>query len=274
MAAKGDSRSILKTTLAVPLFIIAALFALWPLGTSSEPRDHADTLFNTWLVSWNNHAILHLENPLKQPAFAGFEDGQGRNDLLLTQSMVALPLHLSGMKPILIHNILMVFFLALAGYAAALLAVQCGAKTAGAVFTGTAVALLPWFQSHIWHLQLFSGGLGLMALFFAMRTSQGKSKGWQTAFFILLQCLASLYMWFFMNMALLLFLPFTEKKGFLKTAAWTAAGNLICLPFLLRHFSNAASWPVDTITSTDAAAFPAPWGNSLFMGWMRYSGVH
>ncbi len=87
--------------------------------------------------------------------------------------MVALPLHLSGMKPVLIHNILMVFFLALAGYTAALLAVQCRAETAGAVFTGTAVALLPWFQSHLWHLQLFSGGL--MALFFAMRTSQGKS---------------------------------------------------------------------------------------------------
>ena len=264
--------------LAPALFLLVSLYALWPLGTSPHPHDHADSLFNTWLVSWNAHAALSGENPLDQPVFQGFPDGGGRSDLMLTQGAAALPLFIFGADPVRVHNLLMVFFLFLAGYAAYMLTLQCGAVEKGGLFAGTAVILLPWFQSHLWHLQLFSGGLGLLALVFAVRTAKGRASGWQISLFVLLQCLASLYLWYFMNIALALLLPFLFKrggrKGALMTAAWFAAGNALCLPFLLDHLSNAGTWSMDSVASTDAAAFLAPWENSILLGWMRSGNIH
>lgn len=278
MGKKGKNGATVNTAFVLPIFLLAALYALWPLGTSAQPHDHADTLFNAWLVRWNIHAAVSGENPLDLPIFSGFSDGQGRNDLLITQSAAAFPLYIAGADPVRSHNILLVFFLVLSGWGAFFLAEQSGTGFAGAAFTGTAVILLPWFQSHLWHLQLFSGGLGLMAIGYALKASKGETSGWQVALFILLQCLASLYMWFFMNMALVLLLPFLfpggNKKGILRTAGWFTAGNAACMPFLLKHLSHAGRWSADTIASTDLTAFLAPWGNSVLLGWMRPAGIH
>lgn len=264
--------------MALPLFVAAALFALFPLGTSSHPHDHADTLFNTWLIQWNLHGLLGGENPLEPPIFQGFPDGGGRNDLLLTQSLAALPLHLAGAGPVLCHNILMTLSLILAGYAAGLITLRTGGSRIGAGFTGAAVILLPWFQSHLWHVQLFSAGLGLMALYFALNLAEDRSGGWPMSLFILLQCLASLYLWFFLNIALALFIPFLLSAGrrgsLLRFTGWWAAGNAACVPFLLGHFAHAGAWPVDTAASTDLAAFISPWDTSVLMGWMRWPGLH
>lgn len=267
-----------RSALILLLFLITAVYALWPLGTSPCPHDHADTLFNSWLIRWNIHAVVEAGNPLELPIFSGFTDGQGRNDLLLTQSAAALPFYLAGADPVLSHNLLMLLSLFLAGIAAYLLALETGTERWGAVFTGVAVILLPWFQSHLWHVQLFSGGLGLLAVTFALRTAKRQSSGWQLALFVLLQCLASLYMWFFMNLAILLLLPFlfTEKyrRGAFRTSAWFAAGNAACLPFLLNHLSHAGRWSADTVASTDLSAFLAPWENSVLLGWMRSGLIH
>ena len=264
--------------LVFPLFLLLALYALWPLGTSPHPHDHADTLFNAWLIRWNIHSALSGENPLDLPIFSGFPDGQGRNDLLVTQSLVSLPLYLAGADPVRSHNILMVFFLLLSGWAASFLATQSGSGHTGSAFTGAAVILLPWFQSHLWHLQLFSGGIGLLAIAYAIRTAGGKSSGWQIGLFILLQCLASLYMWYFLNLALMVLLPFLfsagGKKVPLRTTGCFLAGNIACIPFLMKHLSHAGKWSVDTVTSTDLAAFLSPWESSILLGWMRQGRIH
>lgn len=252
--------------------------ATWPLASTSEPHDHSDTLFNSWLIAWNNHAVITGQNPLALPIFEGFPDGNGRNDLLLTQSIIALPLQLSGIDAVRVHNILLVLFLAFAGFASALLAMETGANSYGSLFAGGVVILLPYFQSHIWHLQLFSVGLSILAIAYAIRVLKGKCRGWQLAVLVFLQCLASLYHWYFMNIALFLlvistvFLP--ERKQLLRMTGWWLAGNLAALPFLLPHLKNAQVWSVDSIASTDIAAFLAPWGNSFLLGWMRLGSVH
>lgn len=278
MPDRGKSNSGVKPIIALPLFLLFATTVTWPLAISSEPHDHVDTLFNSWLITWNNHAILTGQNPLDLPIFEGFSDGNGRNDLLLTQSLIALPLQLSGMDSVRIHNLLLVLFLAFAGYAAALLAGETGASTYGSVFTGSVVILLPYFQSHIWHVQLFSVGFSILALVYALRILKGKSTGWQLSVLIFLQCLASLYHWYFLNLAMLLlvvsalFLP--ERKKLLRMTGWWLVGNLAALPFLLPHLRNAKVWSVDSIASTDVSAFLAPWGNSYLLGWMRQGNLH
>ena len=278
MPARGKSDSGIKPAISLPLFLLLAVIATWPLASTPEPHDHADTLFNSWLIAWNNHAIVTGQNPLDLPIFEGFPDGNGRNDLLLTQSIIALPLQLSGMNAVRIHNILLVLFLAFAGLSSALLARETGANFYGSLFTGCVVILLPYFQSHIWHLQLFSVGLSVLAVVYAIRVIKGKCRGWQLAVLVFLQCLASLYHWYFLNIALLLlvistmFLP--ERKRLLPMTGGWFAGNLAALPFLLPLLKNAQAWSVDSITSTDIAAFISPWGNSFLLGWMRPESMH
>ncbi len=278
MKEKGKSDSGIKPAIFLPLFLLLAVMATWPLASTSEPHDHSDTLFNSWLIAWNNHAIVTGQNPLDLPIFEGFHDGNGRNDLLITQSIIALPLQLYGMNAIRIHNILLVLFLAFAGFASALLARETGANFYGSLFTGSVVILLPYFQSHIWHLQLFSVGLSILAVVYAIRVLKGKCRGWQLAVLVFLQCLASLYHWYFLNLALLLLLITTaflpQKKHIVRMTGWWLAGNLAALPFLLPHLKNAHSWSINSITSTDITAFISPWGNSFLLGWMRPDGMH
>ncbi len=278
MRKLGKGNSGIRPIIVLPLFLLFAVMVTWPLALTPEPHDHADTLFNSWLIAWNSHAVLSGQNPLDLPIFEGFPDGNGRNDLLLTQSMLALPLQLSGMKAVRVHNILLVLFLAFAGLAASLLAAETGASFHGSLFTGSVVIFLPYFQSHIWHLQLFSVGFSILAIVYALRILQGKCTGWQLALLVFLQCPASLYHWYYLNLVLLilaactLFLP--ERKKLLRMAGWWFTGNLASLPLLLPHLKNAEVWPVDSIASTDITAFLAPWGNSLLAGWMRLDWVH
>ena len=278
MTYRGKNGKRLFSLTALPLFLFLSVVVTWPLAVSPHPHDCADTLFNSWLITWNNHSLLNCTNPIDLPIFEGFEDGNGRNDLLISQSLVALPFQLMGIDTVRVHNILLVLFLLFAGYASALLAAETGASRYGSLFTGSVVILLPYFQSHIWHLQLFSVGFSILALVYALRFLRVNCKGWQISLLVFLQCLASLYQWYFLNLAMVLLvistLFFNEKKKLLKMTGWWLGGNIAAIPFLLPHLKHAQVWSTDSITSTDISAFIAPWGNSYLLGWMRMSSVH
>ena len=229
---------------------------LWPLPCSPHPHDHGDTLFNAWLIAWNHHAITHLENPLSTPQFSGFPDADGRSDILLTQWIASLPARAVTTDPVRIHNLLMWLSLSLTGFAAGVFAKDRGASAWGAAFAGTAFIALPYFQGHLWHLQLQSAGLAIAGIMFALRTAEGRSRGWPLVALIPLQGLASLYHWYFLNMALLIILlsSLMTKNGKNAKALLLTAflGNALMLPFLLPQLQNAAHWDMNTITSTDA----------------------
>jgi len=251
---------------------------LWPLPFSPHPHDHSDTLFNTWLTAWNHHAVINLRNPVETPQFSGFPDGQGRNDILLTQWMVSLPLRLATGNPVRIHNLLFWISLALSGFAAAKLAEDRGATVWGAAFAAAAFITLPYFKSHLWHLQLQSAGLALAGLMFALRIVEGRGPRWPLALLIPLQGLASLYHWYFLNLALTvvgvtaLFTKGRRHVGVL--VVYTLLGNGLLAPFLVPHMKNAGIWDVNTITSTDAASFVSPWQTGYATGWLRSRHAH
>lgn len=261
--------------LPVLLFLIAAIIVTWPMAITADAYDHVDTLFNTWLMSWNCHSLTNLQNPLYIPIFAGQDDAVGRNYLLLTQSVSALPLFLLHTNPVRTHNILFVISLAFAGFAVFLLAITSGLNRNGAIFAGIAFISLPFFQGHLWHLQLMSMGLGIMVIRQGLRYLREESTGWTISLFLFLQGLASLYYWYFINLALLLMIIWSlfKRKGRRVTGLiiWSAAGNLMILPFLVHHMMNAGSWNMDVIASTDIATFLSPWHTSLLTGWMRPS---
>ncbi len=251
---------------------------LWPLPYSQNPHDHGDTLFNAWLIAWNHHAITHLENPLSAPQFSGFPDGDGRSDILLTQWMASLPLRVATRNPVRIHNLLMWLSLSLTGFAAGVFVKDRGASAWGAAFAGTAFIAMPYFQGHLWHLQLQSAGLAIAGIMFALRTAEGRSRGWPLVAIIPLQGLASLYHWYFLDIALLIILLSTlatrNRKNATVLLLPVFLGNALMLPFLLPQLQNAAQWHINTITSTDASSFFSPWETGYITGWLRSAHAH
>jgi hypothetical protein len=251
---------------------------LWPLPCSPHPHDHGDTLFNSWLIAWNHHALSQLQNPLETPQFSGFPDSNGRSDILLTQWIASLPLRVVTGNPVRIHNLLMWLSLALTGFAAGVFAKDMGASAWGAAFAGTAFIALPYFQGHLWHLQLQSAGLAIAGIMFALRAAGGRSSGWPLVAIIPLQGLASLYHWYFLNIALLVILLSTLATGNrtnAKRLLLTAfLGNCLMLPFLVPQLQNAARWDINTITSTDISSFASPWDKSFATGWLRSPHAH
>lgn len=265
----------------LPLLLLSAVIGagvLWPLPLSPHPHDHADTLFNTWLIAWNHHAVTSGRNPLQTPQFAGFPDGNGRSDILLSQWLVSLPLRAGVKNPVRIHNLLFWASLSLSGFAAGKLTQDRGATAWGAAFAAGAFICLPYFQSHLWHLQLQSAGLSVAGLMFALRTVENRSSGRPLAVLIPLQGLASLYHWYFLNLSILLVAAGTlarrKRRGLMGLLLYGLAGNALMVPFLLPQLRNAARWDTDTITSTDVAAFASPWETSFVLGGLRSSHAH
>ena len=265
-------RPFAAAAIALVLVLLASAVT-WPMACSDGARDQADTLYNAWLLAWNNHALLSGMNPLTPPIFLGQPDGAGRGDLLLAQSLAGAPLLGLGTTPIRAHNMLFVLSIAFAGWAVMLLARRMGADLWGGFFAGCACVCLPYFQSHLWHLQLASVGLGVLALERSMAFLDHRSRGWWIPALILLQGAASLYQWMFTNLAMALILIWALARGLRKRPALlfglAALGNALMAPLLTHHLSNAASWPVDQIASVDLMAFLSPWESSLLLGGAR-----
>lgn len=256
---------------AALLCLCLAAAVTWPLAAApgAGAHDLTDTLFNTWLMAWNHHALTSLQNPLSPPIFQGQPDAEGRNDLLLTQTLAAMPLRAAGASPLEAHNLILVISLALAGFSVFLLAESCGIGTAGSLFSAGAFVCLPFFQSHLWHVQLFSCSIAILAVRQFLTASDGRARSWPVAPLILLQCAASLYYLVFLDIALLLLLPRAVRGRRPGPVLWALLGNAACLPLLAGHAANAAAWPVDTMASMDLATLVAPWENSRLLSWMR-----
>jgi len=255
------------------VFLVLAAAMTWPMAAApgSGTHDYTDTLFNTWLMAWNVHSASTLQNPLAPPVFLGQPDAYGRNDLLLPQSLAAMPIMLLGGSALAAHNIVFVLSLAFAGMALFLLARELTLDFAAALFAGGAFVCSPFFQSHLWHLQLQSAGFAILAIRQALRIPGG-GRAWPVSLLVLLQFTASLYYWFFLDLALILALPWLAARGrrhALLLAGWLLVGNLFTLPVLMEIGSNSTRWPVDAIASTDVSVFISPWENSLLTGSLR-----
>jgi hypothetical protein len=269
----GEAGTARQHAAAAVVLLVLACVVTWPMAAVGGAHDHADTLYNSWLLAWNHHALAGLEDPLTPPIFLGQPDAHGRGDLLLTQAVIGIPLLRLGLSPLRVHNLLFVVSVAFAGYATMLLARRLGADLWGGMFAGCACVCLPYFQSHLWHLQLASAGLGVLAVERGLAFLDRRSSGWWIPPLVLLQGCASLYHWLFTIMALAMVAAWgllrRGPRRALALAGLALLGAVAMLPLLSHHLENAASWPVDHIASTDLLAFLSPWESSLLLGEAR-----
>jgi len=189
---------------AVQSLAVAGLFALltaamtWPqaLHLGSRATPHQDVYFNMWRLRWFAHAMA-------TPS-AGLFDGNifhpeprtlAYSDAMLVEGIVAAPLLWAGLKPVLVHNLLLLGAIAASGLAMCALARYLTGSLGAGVVAGMVFAFAPYRFEHIMHMEL-QWTMWMPLAFLALHRTFDTGKwryGLATGGCIALQMLSSIY---------------------------------------------------------------------------------
>lgn len=189
---------------SVQLLVVFGFFALltvamtWPqaLHLPSRATPHQDVYFNMWRLRWVAHALV---TPSARLFDANIFHPEPRtlaySDAMLVEGAVAAPLLWAGMKPVLVHNLLLLGAIAVSGLAMfALARYLTGSRGAGLV-AGIVFAFAPYRFEHVMHMELQWAMWTPLAFLALHRTfDTGKWKyGLATGACVALQMLSSIY---------------------------------------------------------------------------------
>ena len=129
----------------------------WPqaLHLGSRATPHHDVYFNLWRLRWFAHAMI-------TPS-AGLFDGNifhpeprtlAYSDAMIVEGIVAAPLLWAGLKPVLVHNLLLLGAIAASGMAMCALARYLTGSLGAGVIAGVVFAFAPYRFEHIMHMEL------------------------------------------------------------------------------------------------------------------------
>jgi hypothetical protein len=189
---------------AVQWLAVTGLFALltialtWPQAfyLGSRAAQHHDVYFNMWRLRWVAHALI-------TPS-AGVFDGNifhpeqralAYSDAMLVEGIVAAPMLWAGLKPALVHNLLLLGAIAVSGLAMCALARYLTGSLGAGVVAGVVFAFAPYRFEHIMHMELqwtMWMPLGFLALHRTFETGRWRY-GLTTGACIALQMLSSIY---------------------------------------------------------------------------------
>jgi hypothetical protein len=208
------------------LFLVLTLLFTYPLvlriGSALRGTDLnalGDPLFNTWVLAWDDHKISRLD-------FKGFLDANTfypqphtllYSEILLPQSLLALPVQLLTGNPVLAYNFVFLLSLILSGYGMFLLARHLTKSVAGGIAAGLIFAFSPFFISHFFQIQIVSAwGIPFAFLYLHKFFEQDRLKYLLLfTFFYVAQALSNdyyaLYLSFFMGLWILYF-AIAQKK--------------------------------------------------------------
>ena len=143
--------------LALVAFTVLTCGMMWPqvrhIGASAVP--HQDTYFNMWRLQWIAHALATSPTDLfnanifyPEPRTLLFSDA------MLVEGVIAAPLIWIGVRPVLVHNIMLLGAL-IASAAAMFALVHYLTRSRGAaLLAGTIFAFAPYRFEHIMHMEL------------------------------------------------------------------------------------------------------------------------
>jgi hypothetical protein len=195
---------------AVEWLAVAGLFALltvtmtWPqaLYLGSRAAQHHDVYFNMWRLLWLAHAMV-------TPS-AGIFDGNifhpekltlAYSDAMLVEGVIAAPLLWAGLKPVLVHNLLLLGAIAASGAAMCALARYLTGSLGAGLIAGVVFAFAPYRFEHIMHMELqWTMWMPLAFLVLHRAFDTGKWRyGLATGGCIALQMLSSIYYGIFLG---------------------------------------------------------------------------
>src|SRR5262245_45754768 len=191
------ARPWLRRLCIAALFTLLTVVMTWPMARvlGSRSVEHHDVFFNVWRLAWVHHALA-----TSSPLFDGNQFSPERHvlaysDAMLVEGLIAAPLFAAGLRPLLIHNLMLLGAIAASGVGMFTLARYLSRSTGAAIIAGLVFAFAPYRFGHIMHMEL-QWTMWIPWAFWAMQRTLdiGRLKfGLLTGAFMALQIGSSIY---------------------------------------------------------------------------------
>ena len=268
------------------LFALLTMAMTWPqtayLGSRATP--HQDVYFNMWRLRWFAHALTTRPAALFDGnIFHPEPRALAYSDAMPVEGTVAAPLLWAGVKPVLVHNLLLLGAIAVSGLAMCSLAQYLTGSLAAGVIAGMVFAFAPYRFEHIMHMELQWNMWMPLAFLFLHRTfDTGRWRyGLVTGACIALQMLSSIYYGIFLAsliaLGAVLMLARDRKVALKRALLPLAAGALLAAgvsaayatPYLRvkaqvgersgQEVTNYSASPANYLAATSSSWLYGPW---------------
>jgi hypothetical protein len=213
-------------TLGVTLLLIALTVALtWPQAAyfATHARDHHDVYFNMWRLAWVAHALsTSPQNLFDGNIFFPEPRALTYSDAMIVEGLFGAPLLLAGVRPVLVHNLLLLGAIVGSGAGMFVLGRHLTGCAGAGLVAAVVFAFVPFRFEHYMHMEMQWTMWMPWALWALHRTFETRAPkyGLITGFFLSLQMLSSIYYGVFLivligvvSIALLLAMPFKRLPG-------------------------------------------------------------
>jgi hypothetical protein len=288
-AEPGTARPWLRRVCIVALFTLLTVVMTWPMARvlGSRSVEHHDVLFNVWRLAWVQHALATSSPLFDANQFYPERHVLAYSDAMLVEGLIAAPLFAAGLRPLLIHNLMLLGAIAASGVGMFTLARYLSRRTGAAILAGLVFAFAPYRFGHIMHMEL-QWAMWIPWAFWAMQRTldTGRLKfGLLTGAFIALQIGSSIYYGIFLVILLTVAgavqMPTVPRPRWLKIVGAFGAGAAIALSVAIPYSRpyRAASSQVGVRTAPEIlvhSARPSSYlltteGNYLYGRWYSWS---
>jgi hypothetical protein len=142
---------------AVALFSLLTVVMTWPQAvrlTTHADRDQ-DVFFNMWRLAWVAHALSSSPaRVLDGNTFYPEPRTLTLSDAMPVEALLASPLLLGGVPPVLVHNLLLLGGIVLSAAGIFMLAAHVTGSPAAGVTAGIIFAFVPYRFAHYMHMEL------------------------------------------------------------------------------------------------------------------------
>ena len=180
------------------LFAALTVVMTWPqaLHLGSRAMPHQDVYFNMWRLRWFAHALITSPGRLFDAnIFFPERRTLALSDAMFVEGLLAAPLTWLGVKPVLVHNLMLLGAIALSGAAMFVLVRYLTGSRGAGVIAGVVFCFAPYRFEHYMHMELqwaMWSPLAFLALHRAYDTGHWRY-GLAAGACVALQMLSSIY---------------------------------------------------------------------------------
>jgi hypothetical protein len=250
------------------LFTALTVVMTWPQAryVATHATDHWDVYFNMWRLAWFAHALASAPSTIFDGnIFYPERHALTFSDAMVVEGLVAAPLLWAGVRPVLVHNSLLLGAVIVSAAGMFVLVERLTRNRPAAAIGGIIFAFAPYRFDHSMHLELQWTVWVPWALWAAHRTIESGRPlhGLQAGVFVALQMLSSVYYGIFLATLLplvagllLLSLPKSQAlRAFGALALGGVAAAIICSLYAVPYL--AASRQVGLRPADEIATFSA-----------------
>jgi hypothetical protein len=142
---------------ALAVFMLLIVVMMWPQVRHITDRAtaHQDVYFNMWRLAWIAHALSSSPSRLLDGnIFYPERRTLTFSDAMLVEGVMAAPLIWMGLKPVLVHNLMMLGAIAVSALGLFMLVHYLTGSRGGALLAGVIFAFAPYRYEHIMHMEL------------------------------------------------------------------------------------------------------------------------